>query len=79
MSVDKTYRCNLCGDALQTDFSTGPSRTPIGIWWQSWPKGWIEKPWLTMGDFQLDELKIERVLATTEELDAAARHAQLTI
>ena len=45
MAVDRTYRCNLCNDVLHTHPGDGASRRPIGLHWQSWPKGWIEKPW----------------------------------
>lgn len=35
--IDRTYRCDLCRDSY-------PANEMIGLHWQSWPKGWVEKP-----------------------------------
>jgi len=43
MAVDKTYRCDLCGDTLSLDHASG-GRRAIGIYWNVWPKGWLVKP-----------------------------------
>ena len=48
MAVERTIRCDLCRDQLETGVCVEPSRRPVGIHWQSWPAGatgWIEKPW----------------------------------
>ena len=45
MAIEKKYSCNLCRDPLYTEPGTPLLQRPIGIWWQSWPKGWQEKPW----------------------------------
>jgi hypothetical protein len=39
MAVQKTYRCDLCGDPLKLD-GLAESDRAIGIYWKSWPKGW---------------------------------------
>lgn len=44
MAVERTYRCNLCRDSLSSDPFATPSARPIGLYWQSWPQGWVEKP-----------------------------------
>jgi hypothetical protein len=41
MAVERTYKCDLCGDRLNLS-DTPPSA--FGIWWQSWPKVLIMKP-----------------------------------
>lgn len=37
MSIDRTYRCNLCRDTKGAD-------DLIGLWWKTWPKFWEERP-----------------------------------
>lgn len=44
MAVERSYRCDLCRDAVQLD-EMAESRRAIGLWWQDWPaKGWLMKP-----------------------------------
>lgn len=45
MAVEKKYSCNLCGDKLSTEPMGDPSKKPIGLYWNSYPKGWVEKPY----------------------------------
>lgn len=43
MAVTHSYRCDLCHDPLQIDEWAERNRA-IGIYWQSWPRGWLMKP-----------------------------------
>ena len=45
MAVERKYRCNLCREELRTEPGGDPAKKPIGLHWNSWPKGWTEKPW----------------------------------
>ena len=42
MAVNKTYKCDLCGDALTTD-PGAESRKAIGLHFTPWPRGWLVK------------------------------------
>lgn len=37
MSIERTYRCNLCRDTYEP-------KQLVGLHWTSFPKGWTEKP-----------------------------------
>jgi hypothetical protein len=41
MTVERSYKCDLCGDRINLQASPPEG---IGIWWQSWPKLLISKP-----------------------------------
>lgn len=43
MAVERNYKCDLCGNRVRLDPSAEGDRA-IGIYWNTWPKGWLIKP-----------------------------------